>query len=123
MTNNERNKRYRQRHPDRVREATKKWRSNNYERHLEICRNYQDKKRKIIREAKNVPCTDCGKRYPYYVMDFDHIRGEKVNDIACLITSSVEVIKKEIAKCEVVCANCHRERTQRQKNKLKNDDI
>ena len=26
----------------------------------------------IIVAAKNVPCMDCGVRYPTYVMDFDH---------------------------------------------------
>ena len=30
-----------------------------------------------VRAAKNVPCTDCGVRYPHYVMDFDHVRGVK----------------------------------------------
>jgi hypothetical protein len=28
--------------------------------------------RRIIRQAKDRPCSDCGSRYPTYVMDFDH---------------------------------------------------
>ena len=34
--------------------------------------------RKLIEQAKDFPCSDCGNRYPSYVMDFDHVRGEKL---------------------------------------------
>jgi hypothetical protein len=57
------------------------------------------------------PCTDCGKHYPSYVMDFDHVRGEKRAGVAQLTTHSWDVIQAEIDKCDLVCANCHRERT------------
>lgn len=71
----------------------------------------------FIKQAKEIPCADCGKRYPYYVMDFDHIRGRKEFTIN---TGSwgrnIGRVKSEVAKCEVVCSNCHRERTyQRQR--------
>lgn len=67
--------------------------------------------REIIREAKAVPCADCGQRYPYYVMDFDH-REDKVIIVSKLPErGSVAKLLAEIAKCDVVCANCHRERT------------
>lgn len=57
-------------------------------------------------------CADCKENYPYWMMDFDHL-GDKEFGIASFQarTQSLEVIKKEIAKCEVVCANCHRNRT------------
>lgn len=69
--------------------------------------------RETVHAAKEVPCADCGLRYPYYVMQFDHVRGEKKFGIA---TSGYKYINKqdlldEIAKCEVVCSNCHAERT------------
>ena len=66
-------------------------------------------------------CTDCGITYPYYVMDFDHIR-DKIADVNTLINScSMTKIRAEIAKCEVVCSNCHRQRTyERSKNKAMN---
>jgi hypothetical protein len=67
--------------------------------------------RAYIKEAKSVPCTDCGVKYPSYVMDFDHL-GDKEFGIGTRAgTIPLERLKKEIAKCEVVCANCHRERT------------
>ena len=46
-------------------------------------------------------------------MDFDHVNGDKLDDIFAMRmrTVSREAIAAEIAKCEVVCANCHRART------------
>lgn len=59
------------------------------------------------------PCTDCGVSYPYYVMDFDHCRGKKVLNLASAqrVCLSKKKILAEIAKCDLVCSNCHRERT------------
>lgn len=56
---------------------------------------------------------DCGIKYPYYVMDLDHRPGEtKLYDPARLVTlGSKRKLEQEIAKCDVVCANCHRQRT------------
>jgi len=46
-------------------------------------------------------------------MDFDHVRGEKVLSISAMVHKgfSWESILAEIAKCDVVCSNCHRIRT------------
>jgi hypothetical protein len=68
--------------------------------------------RDLIIESKNIPCTDCNIKYPYYVMDFDHLRDKKFNlSVAASKYRSMESVSKEIIKCEVVCANCHRART------------
>ena len=68
---------------------------------------------RVIREYKSQPCADCSVSYPTYVMDFDHVKGTKVSDITTMIRKqrTMEVLLAEIVKCEVVCANCHRERT------------
>lgn len=74
---------------------------------------------KIINEFRSVPCTDCGKTFPPYCMDFDHVRGTKRGDVTELgmrDACSVEVLKAEIAKCEVVDAICHRIRTHTRKH-------
>lgn len=70
-----------------------------------------------IRDLKEKsPCRDCGKFYPYYVMDFDHVRGQKHKNVMELIpTLSKKKIDEEIAKCEIVCSNCHRIRTHMRK--------
>ena len=61
----------------------------------------------------STPCSDCGNTYPSYVMQFDHIIDDKRGNVANLVRSSfsLEVIQAEIDKCELVCANCHAERT------------
>lgn len=68
----------------------------------------------ILREVKAKPCLDCGKSYPFYVMDLDHRPGErKLFNLAHahFAGKPVPLVEAEIAKCDVVCANCHRERT------------
>ena len=66
-----------------------------------------------LRDLKTkTPCIDCGINYPYYVMDFDHVRGQKHANVMELVsTLSKKRIDLEIAKCEIVCSNCHRIRT------------
>jgi hypothetical protein len=66
------------------------------------------KARAAIKSAKEVPCLDCGISYPYYVMDFDHVRGEKLFNIGASSHFGYNKILIEIAKCDIVCANCHR---------------
>lgn len=68
--------------------------------------------RSIVQAAKDVPCTDCGIQYPYYVMQFDHT-GDKNFTIGVYARQALgaQRLIEEIAKCEVVCANCHAERT------------
>lgn len=55
-------------------------------------------------------CTDCGTT-EWRVLEFDHVRGEKTDSIARLLTCKWQRVIDEIAKCEIVCANCHRLRT------------
>ena len=58
-------------------------------------------------------CTDCGRSYPPWVMDYDHVRGRKSHAIGEMVSQSFgnATIAAEIEKCDLVCANCHRERT------------
>jgi hypothetical protein len=67
----------------------------------------------VIELKRGKPCMDCGCDYPHYVMDFDHVKGEKEINVsfAARLGWSKKRILKEVAKCELVCANCHRERT------------
>ncbi len=81
--------------------------------------------RQLLREAKDRPCADCGCRYPYYVMDFDHRPGEKKRFNLANTNSqawrSFQNIQAEIAKCDVVCANCHRERTHQRREWIRGE--
>jgi hypothetical protein len=55
------------------------------------------------------PCMDCHQEFAPCAMDFDHVIGEKKKDVSSL--TSLKSIKEEIAKCDLVCACCHRVRT------------
>lgn len=75
-------------------------------------RKIRDQIRTYIQQLKETtPCKDCGKLYPYYVMDFDHLKDKEFQVSNLAKGFSLEKVKKEIAKCELVCANCHRIRT------------
>lgn len=70
-----------------------------------------------IAQVKSVPCMDCEQSYPSFVMDFDHRPGEiKLEEPGRLIFSSWKKLLAELAKCDVVCANCHRIRTFTRRN-------
>ena len=76
-------------------------------------------KRQRVAEAQQLvleylgtrPCADCGERDPV-VLEFDHV-GAKRAEVSMLVRRGVlpAVPMQEIARCEVVCANCHRRRT------------
>lgn len=69
------------------------------------------RKRQILRDLKNRPCLDCGGSFHYSQMDFDHVRGRKTAPVATMTGRPLAEILHEVAKCDVVCANCHRIRT------------
>jgi hypothetical protein len=69
-------------------------------------------RKEIIIQAKNVPCKDCGQRFPSCCMDFDHLpEYTKKDSIGKFRAPTKKSLLTEIAKCEVVCSNCHRIRT------------
>jgi len=58
-------------------------------------------------------CVDCGYNKHPAALEFDHVNSEEKRfnigeEVGCL---SREELWAEIAKCEVVCANCHAIRT------------
>lgn len=68
----------------------------------------------MLRDLRRVPCADCGRTFPPYVMDFDHRDPDRKSfqlTSADALLKSRDVLLAEIAKCDVVCANCHRVRT------------
>lgn len=64
-----------------------------------------------LKEGK--PCSDCGGIFPYQVMQWDHLPGfEKLGDISAAFWGRTRgEVLAEIAKCDLVCANCHAIRT------------
>ena len=58
------------------------------------------------------PCIDCGEGRPV-VLEFDHVRGDKITEVtrAAQRGWGLQKLQKEIDKCDVRCANCHRYKT------------
>lgn len=63
----------------------------------------------------NTPCVDCGRIYPPYCMDYDHVpeRGLKIKSVSRMVLNSAPKnrILDEIKKCDLVCVLCHNKRT------------
>lgn len=99
------------RDPEKQRAAKRRY----YARNRQLYRDKADRKREgikqMMRDLKSVPCKDCGRTYAYYVMDFDHREGKQYLVSKLVNSGSLRLFKQEVAKCDVVCANCHRERS------------
>ncbi len=95
--------------------------SENKENHLKIIRKKTQEiiKRNqefVLEYLKTHPCVDC-EETDLVVLDFDHLKDKK-DSISNMIRlgKSIDNISKEISKCEVRCANCHRRKTARDRN-------
>ena len=102
------------------RQATRRGRTTISERHCRYCQQEKMAAARAPRQAiadtakRESGCVDCGLRPEILqVLEFDHRDDEpKLFDVSDRMTSgNLEDLKREIAKCDVVCANCHRIRT------------
>lgn len=64
----------------------------------------------LVDYLREHPCADCGETDPV-VLEFDHLRDKKFGIGKGFRERKWESVLEEIAKCDVVCANCHRRRT------------
>jgi hypothetical protein len=72
-----------------------------------------------VNKLKDAPCLDCGNRFPPVAMDFDHLGG-KTKSIASMVGQAykLDLILEEISRCALVCACCHRVRTEKRRQNL-----
>lgn len=90
----------------------KEWIKNNPDKVARYHKKKTDERYALMVTAKSKPCMDCGGTFPPECMDFDHRnKEEKEFTIAHKRSYSKARILAEIAKCDVVCANCHRIRS------------
>ena len=64
------------------------------------------------------PCVDCGETDPL-VLEFDHQTDKQFEIARGVREKRWDQVLKEIKKCEVVCANCHRRRTAKRRGTLR----
>lgn len=101
--------------------VAKKYYKNNKKNHAKNVRELKQKKVSFLKDVLREylirhPCVDCRERDPN-VLEFDHINKDKKTKAVSKMVGCAypwEKILKEIEKCEVRCANCHRRRTLKQ---------
>ena len=78
-----------------------------------------------INEIKSSGCVDCGGSFHPVAMDFDHVRGTKKYNVSAMVQRgmSEDAILKEIEKCEVRCAPCHRTRHKNERAAINNPEM
>ena len=103
------------------RDCNKAYHYANWDRHMAQIRRRRKaltlrNQRRMVEYLRAHPCVDCGET-DILVLEFDHLRDKTANVGTLLMRRSEwRRILEEIAKCEVVCANCHRRRTARRSN-------
>ena len=72
----------------------------------------RENQEKLFDYLDDKACMDCGEP-DSRVLQFDHVSGEKRGNVAQMVAAGYgwDTILEEIAKCEIVCANCHTKRT------------
>ena len=99
--------------PEKVKEHNEQWRKNNPD--------YFGERRRYIRDYKLLKgCSICGYNKCAEALSFHH-NGDKEFDVSEFGSRSLEEIKKEIEKCEVLCMNCHAEENARKRERGKYD--
>lgn len=97
------------------RKRSRQYYADNREKHLAVVR-----KRNVARIRANQdwiiqyllghPCCDCNEM-DLLVLEFDHLADKTMNICHAIQDYSLARLQQEVAKCEVVCANCHKRRT------------
>jgi hypothetical protein len=106
-------------------ECLKVHRRKSYAKHRETTRASNDEwTRRAVETANEYlyqyllthPCVDCGNTN-ILTLTFDHVRGQKSGNVSEMVSRgrSIETVKQEIEKCDVVCFNCHMRRERRRR--------
>ena len=71
------------------------------------------RRREVWKIKEDSGCIDCGEKYPHYMLQFDHKPEFEKSGSVSEIYSRISREKglEEMAKCDIVCANCHCIRT------------
>lgn len=101
--------------PEKQKAAQRAWYERNRATVIESSLLQRDRNRLWFEDQRNQPCVDCGGSYPPCCMDFHHRDpSQKKFAIGRGITQvGRKALEKEIAKCDLLCANCHRIRHSR----------
>jgi len=102
-----------QKDPAKKRADWRRWYEKNKATHIARVRaaddKHQDRLREYLKEYKSKGCSRCPMKHPAAI-DFHHVDGDKEISIGNVVKArwSIARLEKEIAKCILLCANCHR---------------
>ena len=101
--------------PEYHRAYKQKHYAENKQRYIDQAAARREKLAEEVRLLKSKPCCDCGVQYAWWVMQFDHRDpAQKESYVSHLVRDyKRKKVFEEIEKCDVVCANCHADRTYR----------
>lgn len=114
--------RWRKKNRDKINAAAREFRADHPERVRATQRRASRRRYPWMQEwmaqLKAQPCMDCQQTFSSECMDFDHVpgRGEKKFRITIAeLGRREEEVAAELAKCDLVCSNCHRTRTKKRR--------
>ena len=96
--------------PDKRREFRRKWYAKNKVSEIaHVKRRKLEIRKWFLKYKSGLKCSKCGEGH-VATIDFHHMVGEKEHGISMMVAEgySIKRIQKELGKCEVLCANCHR---------------
>ena len=108
--------------PEKQKAAQAEWYQKNKQKQNARAKSKTDEKRQMLRDIKEKSgCVDCKTMFPYYVLHFDHLpEFEKTTELSKMVAiANIEQILKEVSKCDIVCSNCHAERSHQRRMKSK----
>jgi hypothetical protein len=80
-------------------------------------RRYAKNKQLADAIKKIVGCERCRKQKPASELQFHHLRGKKNIAVSMLYRISRKQMLEEIAKCDILCRECHRKRHDDERSK------
>lgn len=112
---------YYRRNKQKMLATTRAWRLDHPERVRGFYRQRAATDRRIVKDWVNAQkvaagCVDCGYNANPAALDYDHVRGVKV--LCVSQCHDIAGARREIAKCVVRCANCHRIKTYEEQEHL-----
>jgi hypothetical protein len=80
--------------------------------HVSRARSRQTNRDLVFEYLLTHPCVDCGEKN-VVVLDFDHVdSATKRSDVGSMLSRrTTSAVRREMQKCVIRCANCHRRRT------------
>jgi 5-methylcytosine-specific restriction endonuclease McrA len=90
------------------REYARGWRERKRKRARTYSRAYHLRVKELVAELKGTTCLDCGNDFPPRQLHFHHLDpATRSFTLAHAPWHSYDAVRKEAAKCVVLCQSCH----------------